>query len=106
MRFVFADAGFAGALVAWTRKLLSTALHVVRKDPGQIGFVVIPRRWVVERPLAWSTAHRRLARDCERHPAVSEAMVRWAAIGQMVRRLMRGRDAVHQRAWTSGDPVS
>lgn len=53
---------------------------------------MIPRRWVVERSLAWLTSHRRLARDYEHDPAVSEAMVRWAAIGQMARRLNRGRD--------------
>ena len=38
-----------------------------------------PKRWVVERGLAWLTAHRRLARDYERDPAVSEAFIRWAA---------------------------
>lgn len=47
------------------------------------GFAVIPRRWVVERSLAWSTAHRRLAKEYERGRAGSEAMVYWAAIGQM-----------------------
>ncbi len=55
--------------------------------------------WVVERSLAWLTAHRRLARDYERHPATSEAMIRWAAINGMVRRLTRGRPAARQRAW-------
>ncbi len=44
----------------------------------------------VERTLAWLTAHRRLVRDCERHPATSEDMIRWAAIGLMTRRLARG----------------
>ncbi|WP_306371674.1 IS5 family transposase [Nocardiopsis sp. CC223A] len=106
VRFVFADAGFAGALVAWTHRLLSTTLHIVRKDPAQVGFAVIPRRWVVERTLAWLTAHRRLVRDYERQPGVAEEMVRWAAIGQMVRRLARGRDATRQQAWTSQGPIS
>ena len=54
----------------------------------------------------WLSAHRRLARDYERDPAVSEAMVRWAAIGRMARRLARGRDAVRQSAWTSQELVS
>jgi hypothetical protein len=40
--------------------------------------------------LVWLTAHRRLARDYERHPATSEAMIRWAAIKLMTRRLARG----------------
>ena len=106
VRFVFADAGFAGKLVAWAERFVATTVHIVRKAPGQVGFAVIPRRWVVERSLAWLTAHRRLARDYERDPAVSEAMVRWAAIGQMARRLARGRDTVRQRAWTSEDLIS
>lgn len=47
VRFLSADAGFAGALVAWTAKVLSTTLHIVRKDPAQVGFAMVPRRWVV-----------------------------------------------------------
>jgi transposase len=97
IRFVFADGGFAGKLVDWAQRVLRTIVHIVRKAEGQQGFAVIPRRWVVERTLAWLTAHRRLARDYERDPAVSEAMIRWAAINQMVRRITRGRPATRQR---------
>ena len=85
IRFVFADGGFAGKLVDWARTILATVVHVVRKPEGQHGFAVIPRRWCVERALAWLTAHRRLARDYERDPATREAMIRWAAIGLMTR---------------------
>jgi transposase len=93
VRFVFADAGFAGRLVDWAASILRTTLHIVRKPDGQHGFAVIPRRWAVERTLAWLTAHRRLARDYERDPAVSEAMIRWAAINTMARRIARGQPA-------------
>ena len=62
----------------------------MRKPADQRGFAVIPRRWVVERTFAWLTAHRRLARDYERDPAISEAMIRWAAINTMTRRIARG----------------
>jgi transposase len=99
VRFVFADAGFAGKLVDWATHILRTTLHIVRKPAGQQGFTVIPRRWAVERTLAWLTAHRRLARDYERHPATSEAMIRWAAITTMTRRLARGRPAARQPRW-------
>jgi transposase len=99
VRFVYADAGFAGLLVEWCQRILRTTLHVVRKAPGQKGFAVIARRWVVERSLAWLTAHRRLARDYERHPATAEAMIRWAAISGMVRRLTRGTPANRQQAY-------
>ena len=97
VRFLFADAGFAGRLVEWAQTFLRTTVEVVRKPAGQRGFAVIPRRWVVERSLAWLTAHRRLARDYERDPAVSEAMIRWAAINTMTRRLARGRPATRQQ---------
>jgi transposase len=72
IRCVFADAAFAGRLLDWAAHILRTTIHVVRKPAGQRGFAVIPRRWAVERTLAWLTAHRRLARDYERDPAVSE----------------------------------
>ncbi|GAA0993179.1 hypothetical protein GCM10009555_083360 [Acrocarpospora macrocephala] len=99
VRFVYADAGFAGALVEWARRVLASTLDIVRKAPGQVGFAVIARRWVVERSLAWLTGHRRLARDYERHPATAEAMIRWAAINGMAR-LTRGTPATCQRART------
>ncbi len=85
VRFVFADGAFAGRLLDWARTFLRTTLHIVRKPADQRGFAVIPRRWAVERTFAWLTAHRRLARDYERDPALSEAMIRWAAINTITR---------------------
>jgi transposase len=96
VRFVFADGAFAGRLLDWAHTLLRTTLQIVRKPAGQRGFAVIPRRWAVERSFAWLTAHRRLARDYERDPALSEAMIRWAAINTITRRLARGRPATRQ----------
>jgi transposase len=100
VRFVFADAGFAGRLLDWAHNTLATTVHIVRKPADQRGFAVIPRRWAVERTLAWITAHRRLARDYERDPAISEAMIRWAAINTMTRRLARGGPAARQQRRT------
>ncbi|MDT7663384.1 MAG: hypothetical protein QOD04_2940 [Pseudonocardiales bacterium] len=100
VRFVFADGAFAGRLLDRAQTMLRTTLHIVRKPSGQHGFAVIPRRWAVERTLAWLTAHRRLARDYERDPAVSEAMIRWAAINTMTRRIARGRPATRQQRRT------
>ncbi|MGC5331159.1 hypothetical protein [Micromonospora sp. DT62] len=65
-------------------------------NPPTSGFAVHPRRWVVERTLASLTACRRLARDYDRHPEVSEAIVRWAAIASMTRRIIRGQPARRQ----------
>jgi transposase len=106
VRFFFADSAFAGRLLDWAHTILRTTIHIVRKPAGQRGFAVIPRRWAVERTLAWLTAHRRLARDYERDPAVSEAMIRWAAINTMTRRLARGRPAVWQRRRTLAELMS
>jgi transposase len=84
---VWADGGYAGRLVAWAQQALRVAVEIVRKKPGQRTFQVLPRRWVVERTFAWVTRCRRLAWDYERSVAHSEAMVLWAMIGLMTRRL-------------------
>lgn len=99
VRFVYADAGFAGRLLDWATTILRTSVEVVRKPADQRGFAVLPRRWVVERTLAWLTAHRRLARDYERHPATAEAMIRWAAINTITRRIARGEPARRQQKY-------
>lgn len=97
--FVLVD---AGSQAGWSRAraVLATALHIVRNPRGSRGFVLIPRRWLVERTFVWLTAYCRLARDYERDPAVSEAMIRWAAISKMVRRITQGRPAVRQQRWS------
>ncbi len=100
VRFVFADGAFAGRLLDWAAAILRTTVHLVGKPIAQRGFAVIPRRWAVERTLAWLTAHRRLARDDERHPAVSEAMIRWAAINIITRRIARGGPTTRQQRRT------
>ena len=100
VRFVFADGGFAGRLLDWATQILRTTVHIVRKPADQRGFAVIPRRWAVERTFAWLSAHRRLARDYERDPAMSEAMIRWAAINTITRRIARRGPAIRQQRRT------
>ena len=100
IRFVFADQGFAGRLLDWAARTLGMVIDIVRKPPEQRGFAVHPKRWVVERALAWLTAYRRLARDYERDPEVSEELIRWAAINQMLRRVARGNPAARQQRRT------
>jgi transposase len=55
-------------------------VRIVKRSHDMTGFVVLPRRWVVERSLAWITRHRRCTRDYEALSAHHEAMVRWAMI--------------------------
>ncbi|MER7341217.1 IS5 family transposase [Streptomyces sp. NPDC000075] len=94
---VWADAGYAGRLVAWASDTLRLTLTIVRRSEGQKGFVVLPRRWVVERTLAWLMHRRRLVRDYERLPDTHEAMVMWSMTMIMGRRLARGRPHSHER---------
>jgi transposase len=54
-RFVFADGAFAGRLLEWATRFLRTTIHIVRKPAGQQGLAALPRRWAVERSLAWLT---------------------------------------------------
>ena len=65
---------------AWT-------LEVKRRPKGAKGFVLLPKRWVVERTHAWIGRWRRHSRDYERYTSSSEAMIRVSSIGTMLRRL-------------------
>jgi transposase len=87
---IWADGGYAGKLVEHARTALALTVEVVRKPADQVGFAVLPRRWVVERTFAWLMRHRRLVRDYERHAATHEAMVKWAMVALMARRLRPG----------------
>jgi transposase len=91
MRLVWADAGYAGRLIAWAAAALQLMVELVRKRPGQPTFEVLPRRWVVERTLAWVSKHRRAVRDDERLPAQHAAMVTWAMVAVMTRWLAGSR---------------
>jgi transposase len=87
VRMVWADGGYAGKLVDWARTGLKIVLQIVKRSDNVKGFHVLPRRWVVERTLAWIARHRRCVRDYERLPAHHEAMVRWTMIRITSRRL-------------------
>ena len=89
IRLCWADGGYGGRLVAWAARMLQLVVEIVRKRPGQSTFEPLPRRWVVERTLAWISKHRRTVRDYERLPTHHTAMVTWAMIAVMTRRLAR-----------------
>src|SRR5512135_2096913 len=84
---IWADGGYAGRLVGYARQVLKVLVDIVRKREGQRTFEVLPRRRVVERTLSWISRCPRLAHDYERLPEHSEAMVKWAMVGLMARRL-------------------
>ena len=86
---VWADGGYAGRLVTWAKEVLACTVQIVKRSDDVKGFVVLPRRWVVERTFAWLMRHRRLARCYERTPEHHEAMIWWATVSIMTRRLTR-----------------
>ena len=87
LSLVWADGGYAGKLVEWAEQVAHITVEIVRKPLGIKTFQVLPRRWVVERTFSWIVKCRRLDHDYERLPETSEAMIKWAMIGLMVRRL-------------------
>jgi transposase len=89
VRLALADGGYAGKLVTWATTALKLTLQIVRRPDDLHTFQVLPRRWVVERTLAWMTRCRRAVRDYERLPAHHETIVYWAMIITMTRRLAR-----------------
>lgn len=86
---VWADSGYAGKLVDWAGTCLALTVQIVAKLAGQTTFVVLPRRWCVERTFSWINRCRRTVRDYERRPDHHAAMVQWAMIIVMTRRLAR-----------------
>ena len=86
LRKLWADGGYAGALVAWVKDNLDAILEIVKRDPGQTGFQLLPRRWVVERTFAWLGRYRRLSKDYEQLIESSETMIYLASIHIMLKR--------------------
>lgn len=79
--------GHAGQLVDWVRQEAAWELEVVAKPPTATTFVVLPKRWIVEPTFAWLGKCRQLNKDYEHTIASSEALIRLATIGLMLRRL-------------------
>ncbi len=86
---VWADSAYAGQLITWADDFLKMTLKTVSRPRNAKGFVVLPRRWRVERTLGWIMKGRRNVRDYERLPQHSEAHLTWALITLMTRRLTR-----------------
>jgi putative transposase len=75
LKVVFADSIYDRSAVLIACFLLGLTLILVRRIAGTTGFVVLPKRWIVERTLGWLGRCRRLSKDYEELPEVSEAMV-------------------------------
>jgi transposase len=90
-RFPFVGLAFADTAYASERVASATtiAIQIVRRVPGQVGFEVHPRRWVVERCFAWLNRNRRLAKDFEATIASATAFLYAASAMLLIRRLAR-----------------
>jgi len=87
LRLIWVDGGYRGSLVDWVAETFSFRLKPGLRPKGQKGFVLLARRWAVERTFAWLGYHRRLSKDYERLPESSEAFIYIAMTRLMLRRL-------------------
>jgi putative transposase len=87
LRRIWVDGAYRGQLLQWVILHFHFILQPVLRCDDQKGFVVLPRRWVVERTFAWITQCRRLGKDYEVLPQSSEAMIYIAMTRLMIRRL-------------------
>jgi len=87
LRKVWVDGGYRGELIDWAWGQLRLALKPVLRPHERKGFVLLPRRWVVERTFAWLNLCRRLSKDYERQTSTSEALIYLAMTRLMLRRL-------------------
>lgn len=90
LKRIWADGGYAGALVDWAARCGRWVLDIVKRPADGKGFVLLPRRWVVERTFGWFSKYRRLSKDYETLPDSSETMIRIAMITIMLHRLEPG----------------
>jgi transposase len=88
---LYADGGYQGRQfqAAVKRVLNQVEVEIVKRSDQAKGFIVLPKRWVVERTLAWLNRCRRLAKDWENLNLKARAFLLLASIRLMVRRLCR-----------------
>ena len=89
LALVWADGGYTGGLVGYCLTFFALVLAIVKRSDDVKGFVVLPKRWIVERLFAHLMRSRRLVRDVERRTTSAEAMVYWSMTMVMTRRLAR-----------------
>lgn len=87
VKVAFVDQGYTGDQPAADAASHGIELVVVKPAEAKRGFVLLPRRWVVERTFGWPVGYRRLRAEYEYHTETSEAMIQVAMIDLMLRRL-------------------
>ena len=89
LKRIWVDGGYAGTFVDWARHTFGRIVEVVKRNDLH-RFVVLPKRWVVERTFGWLGKYRRLSKDYETLPSSSENMIYLAMINLMLHRLKPG----------------
>jgi putative transposase len=92
LRHIWADGADAGPLVDWVKALRPSRpirLEITKRSDAVKGFVVIPKRWIIERTFGWFNRYRRLSKDDELLPETSEAIIQVTMIHLMIRRFAR-----------------
>lgn len=87
LRKIWADGIYGGSLIDWIKTHCGWVLEIVKRSDGLKGFVVLPKRWVIERTFGWLNRTRRLSKHYERRDDSGEALVYIAMIHLMVKRL-------------------
>jgi putative transposase len=88
LRVLFADSAYGrNGLPQWVKETFGWVLQTVLRPVGAKGFVVLPKRWIVERTFAWLARYRRHSKDYERSTESSETMIYLSMIALMSRRL-------------------
>lgn len=89
LRRIWVDGTYRGKLLDWAAARIKAVLQPVLRNDDLKGFVVLPKRWIVERTFAWLGHSRRLSKDYERLPESSEAMIYLSMIRIMMARLAK-----------------
>jgi putative transposase len=93
LKVIFGDSAYGrNDLPAWVAGTFGWILQTILRPVGVKGFVVLPKRWVVERTFAWLARHRRHSRDYEKTTASSEAFTYIAMIYLMSKRLAKAQN--------------
>ena len=89
LQLIFADGGYAGRFVDWTRGRYGRFVEIVWR-PLLHRFIVLPQRWIVERTFSWLGEYRRLSKGYETLTESSASMILIAMTNLMVHRLCPG----------------
>ena len=89
LAIVWGDGAYQ-ALTAWAAKWRKLLFATILRPTEAGGFVLLPKRWIVERTFGWLGRYRRLSKDYERNPAPSAEWIRIAMVHRMARAALKG----------------